>query len=157
MSIRVIIVDDHRIFREGLRKLLEMQPDIRVIGEAEDGETALKLVQKMLPSVVIMDILLPNLNGIETTRQIIARAPGTKVVALSMYSARRFIIGMLSAGASAYLPKDCGFEELGKAIRAVAEGKTYLSSTIVDTVVRDYFNGLQTTDYSALDTLTSRE
>src|SRR4030042_3014866 len=98
MSIRVFIVDDHRIFREGLRKLLEAQPDIRVIAEAEDGETALKLVQKMLPDVVIMDILMPNLNGMEAARQIIARAPGTQVIALSMHSDRRVIMGMLRAG-----------------------------------------------------------
>ena len=99
MSIKVLLADDHRIVREGLRGLLEKEADIEVIAEAEDGLVLLGLVQEMLPDIVIMDVAMPNLNGIEATRQITGRVPGTKVLALSMYSDRRFVIGMLSAGA----------------------------------------------------------
>src|SRR3990172_9185371 len=112
MAVRVLIADDHEIVREGLRSLLEKEPDLEVVGEAEDGHAVLTLVERQSPNVVIMDVAMPNLNGIEATRKIMAQAPNTRVIALSMYSDRRFIIGMLNAGASAYLPKDCAFEEL---------------------------------------------
>ena len=162
MAVRVLIVDDHKLVREGLRSLLEREPDMKVIGEAEDGHTALSLVQQESPDVVIIDVAMPNLNGIEATRQILTKAPNTRVIALSMYTDRRFIIGMLNAGASGYLPKDCAFEELAAAIRAVAANRTYLSPTIVDVVIKDYFHQLQFTQLrknntGVFSTLTSRE
>jgi len=157
MSIKVLLVDDHRIVREGLRSLLEKEADIEVVAEAEDGLVLLGLVQEMLPDIVIMDVAMPNLNGIEATRQIISRVPGTKVLALSMYSDRRFVIGMLSAGASGYLLKDCAFEELTQAIRAVAANRTYLSPGIADIVVKEYLHHLEKTGFSAFSVLTARE
>jgi len=137
--------------------LLEKQPDIEVVAEAENGLATLKLVDETAPNIVIMDVAMPDLNGTEATRQIIAKAPTVKVIALSMYSDRRFVIGMLSAGASGYLPKDCAFEELVQAIRTVAADRTYLSPSIVDIVVKDYFHHLEKTDSSVLSILTSRE
>ncbi len=157
MSIRIILVDDHKIVRQGLRSLLEKQPDMEVVTEAENGFGTLSLVEKTTPNIIIMDVAMPGLNGIETTRQIIAKIPNVKVIALSMYSDRRFIMGMLSAGASGYLHKDCAFEELVQAIRTVAAGRTYLSPGIVDIVVKDYFHHMEKTDSSDLSTLTSRE
>ena len=162
MAVRVLIADDHKLVREGLRSLLEKEPDMKVIGEAADGHTALSLVQQESPDVVIIDVAMPNLNGIEATRQILTKAPNTRVIALSMYTDRRFIIGMLNAGASGYLPKDCAFEELAAAIRAVAANRTYLSPTIIDVVIKDYFHQLQFTQLrknntGVFSTLTSRE
>jgi len=157
MSIRVLIADDHKIVREGLRSLLEKQPDMEVVAEAEDGRIALSLVQETLPNVVIMDVAMSNLNGIEATRQIMIKAPGTKVIALSMYSDRRFIMGMLNAGASGYLLKDCAFEELAEAIRTVATDRTYLSPAIVDIVVKNYIRQLEKANATVFSLLTPRE
>ena len=157
MTIRVLLADDHKIVRQGLRGLLEKQPDIEVIAEAEDGRTAVRLVKEMSPNVVIMDVAMPDLNGIEATRQITAKAPGTKVVTLSMYSDRRFVAEMLGAGASGYLLKDCAFEELIQAIHTVAANQVYLSPTIVNTLVKDYIHRLEKSDASAFSLLTTRE
>ena len=157
MSIKVLLADDHRIVREGLRVLLETEADMEVIAEAEDGLVLVGLVQEMLPDIVLMDVAMPNLNGIEATRQIIGTAPGIKVLALSMYSDRQFVIGMLSAGASGYLLKDCAFEELTQAIRAVAANRTYLSPGIADIVVKEYLHHLEKTGFSAFSVLTARE
>jgi two-component system response regulator NreC len=140
MSIRVMLVDDHAILREGLRGLLETLPDMEVVGEAEDGEKAVSLAHETAPDVVLMDVAMPGFNGIEATRQIISNLPSTKVMALSMYSDKRFVMGMLMAGASAYVLKDCAFEEIARAIRAVAANRTYLDQTIVDVVVKNHFH-----------------
>jgi DNA-binding NarL/FixJ family response regulator len=143
--------------RQGLRGLLEKQPDMEVVAEAADGRTALMLVEELSPDVVIMDVAMPDLNGIEATRQIIARHPGIKVLALSMYSDRRFVAGMLGAGASGYLLKDCAFEELIQAIRSITANQTYLSTTIAGIVVKNYITLMEKNDSSAFSTLTSRE
>ncbi len=145
MSIRVIIVDDHQIMRDGLRSLLSKQTDIEVVGEAGDGQTAFLLSQELLPDIVIMDVAMPDSNGMEATRQIVANIPTTKVIALSMYSDRRFIIGMLEAGASGYLIKDCAFNELALAIRTVVAQITYLSPSILDIVGKDYQSNFAST------------
>jgi len=157
MSIRIIIADDHRLVREGLRSLVEKQPDMEVIAEAEDGRTMLKLAQEMLPNIAIVDVAMPDLNGIEATRQIIDIAPSVKVLALSMYSDRRLVAGMLSAGASGYLLKDCAFEELVQAVRTVVAGQIYLSPTIAQIVARNYIDRLEKMDSSAFALLTTRE
>jgi len=157
MSIKVLLADDHRIVREGLRVLLETEADMEVIAEAKDGLTLLGLVQEMSPDIVLMDVAMPNLNGIEATRQIIGTALGIKVLALSMYSDRQFVIGMLSAGASGYLLKDCAFEELVQAIRVVAANRTYLSPGIADIVVKEYLHHLEKTSFSAFSVLTVKE
>ena len=127
MGIRIIIADDHQILRQGLKTLLEKEPDMEVVAEAEDGRKTVILVNEMTPDVVIMDVNMPDLNGIEATRQILADYPEMKIIALSMHADRRFVINMLKAGAHGYLLKDCAFEELAQAIRLVMASKTYLS------------------------------
>ncbi len=157
MSIRVLLVDDHKIIREGLRALIENQSDMQVIAESPDGRTAVQLAQQLSPDVVIMDIAMPDLNGVEATRQIIASSSSVKVIALSMRSDRRFVAEMLKAGASGYLLKDCAFEDLVRAIRAVIEDQTYLSPGVADVVVEDYIHRLSETDISAFSILSARE
>jgi len=143
--------------REGLRGLLESQPDMEVVAEAGDGRAALQLVQETSPDVIVMDVVMPDLNGIEATRQVVVRSPGVKVIALSMYSDTRFITGMLSAGASGYVLKDCAIEELVQAIHTVSENQTYLSPGITQIVVRDYIDHLDKMRPSAFSLLTARE
>jgi len=157
MSIRVLLADDHGIIREGLRSLLEREPDVEVVGEAEDGRKALELTRELLPDVVIMDITMPNLNGVEATRQIVGEFPKTKVVALSIHCNKRFVADILKAGASGYVLKECLFDELLQAIRAVIANGTYLSSRITGTVVDDYVNRLSTTAEPPLAVLTGRQ
>jgi len=157
MSIKVLLVDDHAIIREGLRSLLEKQPEVEVIADTYDGRIALDLVRELLPNIVIMDISMPGLNGIEATRQIIAEFPDVKVIALSIHSKRRFVADMLSAGATGYILKECLFDELIQAIKAVAAGGRYLSPRITDVVVSDYVKRLSATADSPLETLKARE
>jgi two-component system response regulator NreC len=132
MSYKVLIADDHRIIREGLRCLLEKEHDIKVAGEAGDGRTILQLARDLNPDVIIMDVNMPELNGIEATRQIVNALPAVKVIALSMHDDRRFVLGMLKAGAAGYLIKDDAFKNLSKAVRVVMAHKTYLSPEIAD-------------------------
>lgn len=157
MSIKVLLVDDHAIIREGLRSLLEKQPEVEVIADTYDGRIALDLVRELLPNIVIMDISMPGLNGIEATRQIIAEFPDVKVIALSIHSKRRFVADMLSVGATGYILKECLFDELVQAIKAVAAGGRYLSPRITDVVVSDYVKRLSATADSPLEALKSRE
>jgi len=157
MSTRILLVDDHAITREGLRSLIEKQPDMEVVGEAEDGRKALDLVRELLPDIVITDITMPNLNGVDATRQIVRQFPKVKVIALSIHSNRAFVADMLKAGASGYVLKDCTFDELVEAIRMVAGGGTYLSPKIAGVVVSDYVQRLFRIAESPLEALTDRE
>jgi DNA-binding NarL/FixJ family response regulator len=158
MSIRILLADDHKIVRLGLRTLLENQPGMEVVAEAQDGREAFQMVREFLPDVVVMDIAMPELNGIEATRLITAEYPNIKVIALSMHSDRRFVARMLEAGASGYLLKDCAFEELAHAINAVYENQTYLSSDITGVVIGDYLRQLSSKSPSSLfSLLTPRE
>ena len=157
MSIRVLLSDDHRIVREGLRSLLEKEPDIELVGEAEDGRSTLELASKLKPQVVLMDISMPGLNGVEATRKLIEKLPGVKILALSMHTDHRFVEGMLRAGATGYLPKDCAAKELVGAIRTVVSNQTYLSPSIADIVRRDYLSQKRGADTSVSRTLTDRE
>jgi two-component system response regulator NreC len=156
-KIRVMLADDHKIMREGLRVLLEREPDIEVVGEAEDGQATVRLAKTLLPDLIIIDVFMPNLNGIEATRRLTAEVPNAKVLALSMYSERRFIISMLKAGASAYLLKDCAAEELVSAIRAVLMGRFYLSLSISNVVIRDYIARPDIDQPDAFSVLSARE
>jgi DNA-binding NarL/FixJ family response regulator len=143
MKIKVIIIDDHQMVREGLRSLLVGEKDMEVIAEAGDGWEGVRLAEKFAPDVVIMDIAMPELNGIEATRQILDRTTGVRVLVLSMHSDQRFVERTLKAGAAGYLLKDCAFEELVRAIRTVMAGQIYLSPGIASLVVREYIeNGL---------------
>jgi DNA-binding NarL/FixJ family response regulator len=141
VPIKIILADDHKIVRQGLRTLLEKEPDIEVIAEADDGRMAVRLARELSPQVIIMDVGMPDLNGIEATRQVLAEAPGIKVIGLSMHCDRRFVMNMLKAGASGYLLKDSAFEELASAIRRVLANKIYLSPEISNIVVKDYLQG----------------
>ena len=157
MSIRILLADDHKITRQGLRSLLEKQQDMEVVAEAENGRTAVRLAAEMAPDVVIMDLTMPDLNGVEATRQILDKSPDIKIIALSMHSDSLFVTEMLKSGAAGYLLKDCAFEELAKAIRTVIDGKTYLSPSISGVVVEDYIHRLSKTDFSSSDILSDRE
>lgn len=130
MNIRLILVDDHEIMREGLKALIQNEPGMEVVGEAENGSQSVKLAQKTGAHLVIMDVSMPDMNGIEATRKIIAANPHTKVIALSGHANKEFVREMLTAGASAYVLKARAYEELARAIREVMEGKKYLSFQI---------------------------
>lgn len=157
MTIKIIIADDHQIVRQGLSTLLAKESDMEVVAEADNGRIAVQLTRELAPQVVIMDVNMPDLNGIEATRQILNHSPGIKVIALSMHTDRRFVVNMLKAGASGYLLKDCAFEELSQAIRLVMANKTYLSPGVSDIVIKDYVQGLSTPRASAYSVLTNRE
>jgi two-component system response regulator NreC len=157
--IKIILADDHQIVRHGLRSLLSAEPDMEVVGEADNGRAVVKLVQEKLPQIVIMDISMPDLNGIEATRQILNETPGIKIIALSMHSDSLFVLNMFKAGASGYLLKDCALEELVKAVRTVLNRKIYLSPGISDIVIKDFVIGFSPSESSssAYSILTPRE
>jgi len=157
MSIRILLADDHGIIRQGLHSLLEQQSDIKVVGEAEDGRKAVALVRELAPDIVIMDITMPNLNGVDATRRIVEEFPKVKVIALSIHSNKRFVADMLRAGALGYILKECLFDELVQGIRTVAGGNIYLSPRITDVVVDDYKGRLSKTADTPLSILTNRE
>ncbi|MEI6499763.1 MAG: response regulator transcription factor [Armatimonadota bacterium] len=125
MAIRILLAEDHRMIREGLRSLLEAQEDLEVIGEASNGREAVRLALAANPQVVVMDVAMPEVSGIEACRQIQAEAPDIKIVALSMHADCRFVERMLVAGAARYLLKDCAFDELVTAIRSAVTGEDY--------------------------------
>jgi DNA-binding NarL/FixJ family response regulator len=151
------LADDHKIIRDGLRSLLGKEEDMVVVAEAENGRKALKLTRKLSPDVIIMDVSMPDLNGIDAARQIIGEQPGLKIVALSMHSEKQFVEGMLKAGVSGYLLKDTAFEELIKAIRVVCAGKKYLSPDVTDIVLNEFISPTITTDDQSATALTTRE
>jgi two-component system response regulator NreC len=154
MNIRILVADDHQILREGLVTILE-KAGMTVVGEAGDGRTAVRLARKLKPDMVIIDIAMPELNGIEATRQIVEEVPGVKVIALSMLADKHFVRGMLQAGASGYLLKYCASQELVQAIRAIQNHQVYLSPGITEMVVEDF--KAATGDTSAFSVLTPRE
>ncbi len=157
MSIRIILADDHVVLRHGLSKSLQTEKDMEVVAEANNGHTAVKLAKELSPDVMIMDIGMPDLNGIEATRQIVKSSPKIKVIGLSMHSAKKFIMEMFKAGASGYLLKDCEFDELINAVRTVAVGKTYISPAISNVLVETCVNDDPTQAASAFSILTKRE
>lgn len=138
MNVQILLADDHKLMREGLSALLTQQPDIEVVAQANNGREAVQLSERFSPDVVVMDVSMPDLNGIDATRQIIARRPATKVIALSMHSDRQFVAEMFRAGASGYLLKDSAFEQLASAIRAVAHDQTFIAPTISGFDLEDY-------------------
>lgn len=140
--IRVVLADDHEILREGLKSLLEREPDIEVIAQAADGRAAVSLAQNKRPDVLVMDIGMPGLNGIDATRQVVESACGTRVLTLSMHSDHRFVVEALRAGATGYLVKGCAFEELVTAIRNVGAGRAYISPSIAGLLITDYVSCL---------------
>lgn len=130
MSVRILLTEDHRGVREQLRILLDAQNDLEVVAEAENGRQALRLMVEHAPQVVVMDVRLPHLNGVEFTRRVSSSHPGSKVVALSTHADKRYVAAMLNAGASAYVLKSSAAAELPAAIRCVTAGHTYLSDKL---------------------------
>ncbi len=157
MKVRVLLADDHRLMRAGLRGLLVAEEGFDVVGEAGDGREAVALARDLVPDVVVMDVGMPDLNGIEATRRILSERPAIRVVALSMHADRRFVGEMMRAGAMAYLAKDCAYEELVTAIRAVTSGEVYLGRTVSTDVIRDWIQGLPEGSGSPGGRLTARE
>ena len=157
MPTRVLLVDDHAMIRQGLSSLLEKQPDIEVVGSVEDGRKAVDIARELAPDLVIMDISMPNLNGIDATRKIIGEMGDVKVIALSIHSSRHFVAEMLKAGASGYILKECLFDELVEAIKTVLNGGTYLSPKITGVVIDDYVKRLSTQYQPEGPVLTERE
>lgn len=154
---KILIADDHKIMRDGLRTLLEKQVDFQVVGEAGDGRTAAKMAQELTPDLIVMDASMPDMNGIEATRQIVSRIPGIKIIALSMHSDRQYIVEMLKAGASGYVLKDCAFDELIHAIRSVLDDVMYLSPKISDAILTEYINEVPFKNITAFSSITNRE
>ena len=154
---RIIIVDDHGIVREGLKSLLQNQSDMEVVGEGQDGQVAVDLAEQLTPDMVIMDMSMPNLNGIEATRLILQHNPNIKVVILSMHSDRHIVKETLEAGASAYVLKSNLFDEMLRALETVAGGGRYLSPRITDVVIDDYVGKSAGSEPAEVPKLTSRE
>jgi two-component system response regulator NreC len=157
MKIKVILAEDHLIVRQGLRSLIEKQADMVVVGEAENGRMAVQQATELHPDVVIMDIGMPGLNGIDASRQILAEHPEIKIIGLSMHSDQRFIMEMLKVGAAGFLLKDCAFEELAIAIRAVKSNQIFLSPKIENLILKNYVCRLKQSDTSVYTILTARE
>ena len=156
MSMKIVLADDHEIMRDGLRGLLEREHDFEIVAEAENGRMAVDFARELEPDIMIMDIGMPDMNGIAATRQIKAEYPDIKVIALSMYSDERFIEEMLQAGVSGYLLKDCAFDELITAIRTVAEGRVHLSPDVTTIMLNSFLHKKHGRDDSS-SILTNRE
>ena len=155
---RIILVDDHAVMRRGLRLLLEQQEDFNVVGEARDGREAVQLAEALRPDVAVMDISMPNLNGIEAARQIVTKQLGVAVVILSMHADEGYVLRALRAGARGYLLKECPPEELIQAIRAASEGKAFFSPVVSRMLVEDYMRQLQDRELEdTYELLTARE
>lgn len=155
-SIRVVLADDHSLFRAGIQALLTQIDGVDVIGEADNGRKALELVRANTPDVVLMDIAMPEMNGLETASRVTKEFPGVRVIMLSMHAGEEYVMQALRAGASGYLLKDAATSELELAVRAVARGETYLTPTISKRVIDDYL--MRTTGTSnSTDQLTKRQ
>lgn len=156
--IRILLADDHGVVRKGLRFLLSQDPEIEIAGEAEDGREAVRLAAELQPNIVIMDIAMPLLNGLDAAQQITKANPRSSVIMLSMYSDEEFLIRALSAGAKGYLLKDSAEADVLRAVHAVAQGRTYFTPSIAHTLLEDYMRRLQQEGVQdRYDLLTDRE
>jgi DNA-binding NarL/FixJ family response regulator len=154
---KILIADDHGIVRQGLKSLIEHQSDMEVIAEAEDGRVAVELAKELCPDVVVMDISMPALNGMEATRLILQESKNIKVIALSMHAEKHIVMEALEAGASAYVLKSYLFDELIKALEKVAQDECYLSPRITNVVIDDYVRKTKRIESGEKPKLTSRE
>jgi DNA-binding NarL/FixJ family response regulator len=156
--LKVLLVEDHTMVRAGVRALLEGAGGIEVVGEASDGREAVRIAATLRPDVVVMDVAMPHMNGIEATRQLRAADPKVAIVVLSMYGDRQYISESLRAGASGYLLKDAAFSELLSAVKEVAQGRTYLSPAVSGVALDDYIKRVRNVDAPAgLELLSARE
>lgn len=156
--INILLADDHQVVREGFRALLKIEKDICIVGEAGDGIEAVRLAEQLKPDVVVADLMMPSLNGIEVARQITTRVPGTKVVILSMHASEAYVLESLRNGASAYVLKDASSADLVRAVREAIAGRRYLSPPLSELAIQAYVEKTRKTDSLDLhDTLTSRE
>jgi DNA-binding NarL/FixJ family response regulator len=157
MGIKILLADDHAIVRDGLAESIQKQEDMDVVGQAKNGLSAIEMVRKQNPDIVVMDISMPDINGMDATREILRDFPKVKIIALSMHSAKKFVREMFKAGASGYLLKDCKFKELAEAIRTVMKGKSYISPEITDVVVDSYIKTSDEEKSSVFSDLSKRE
>lgn len=157
MSTTILLADDHRIFRDGLRMLLATHEDMEVVAEAADGLEALRLAQELKPEIAVLDISMPSLNGIEVVRRLSKEAPSVKSIILSMHSDRRFVLEALRAGAQGYLLKDLGILELITAVREVCGGQIHLCTAVSEQVIRDYVSLADADEGSVFALLSPRE
>lgn len=157
MGVKVLLVDDHAIVRQGLKSLIAKESDLEVIAEAEDGLTAIEIYEQTNPDIVIMDISMPNLNGIEATRRIRSIDSKAKVITLSVHNTRRFVTEAIKAGSSGYISKECLFKELIEAISSVRENRNYISPSIASVLINDYIEQSSQDVESGISKLNSRE
>jgi DNA-binding NarL/FixJ family response regulator len=157
MKVQILLADDHKIMREGLKALLAKNSSVEVIAEAQNGIETLSMARQKKPDVIVMDIAMPDINGIEVTRQLKSELADIKIIALSMHSDRRFVTEILKAGASAYVLKQAAFEDLEKAIKAAMVDRTFLSNDVLESVVSDYVSRLSNSEYNAYRQLSDRE
>ncbi len=155
--IKIVLADDHEVVRHGLRLLLEAESDLNVVGEASDGLETIKLVEKVKPDILVLDLMMEGLNGIEVTRQVTKYAPTTRVIILSMYGNEGYVLEALRAGAKAYVLKKSSAANLVTAIREVTTGHRYLSPPISEMAIESYLQKSQPTVMDPYDTLTARE
>jgi len=148
--VRILLVDDHKMMRDGLRAILEKEEGLTVVGEAASGREALTLAHSLRPEIVVMDISMPDLNGVDATRRLLAEMPRIKIIGLSMNSDRRYVVAMFKAGAVGYLLKNSASEELIHAVRAVTDDLTYVSPSIASIVVDTYVEGSPQKEVKAL-------
>jgi two-component system, NarL family, response regulator NreC len=157
-KIRILLADDHRIVREGFRALLEAEPDFQIVAETGDGLDAVRLVEQHKPQVLVLDLMMPGLNGLEVARQVSQRAPRTRIVVLSMHANEAYVLEALKNGASAYVLKDASAAELVRGVREANAGRRYLSPPLSEPAIDSYIQRARTSDSLDLyDTLTNRE
>jgi DNA-binding NarL/FixJ family response regulator len=157
MKVRIVLADDHRIVREGVRSVLEQYEELEVVGEATDGEEAVSMARELTPDLILMDLFMPRLNGIEATRRITEESQGVHVLVLSMESGRHFVVDALKAGAGGYLLKDVGADELVTAIRTVVGGEHYLPARVTNMLLSEFIRRIPDQEDSRWELLTSRE
>lgn len=157
MTTTIVLADDHHVVRQGLRALLEAEPDFNVIGEAGDGLEAIQIIEQLRPNVLVLDLMMPGLNGLETTRQVSKNSPQTRTVILSMYANEAYVLEALSNGASAYVLKDSSSADLVHAVREVAAGRRYLSPPLSDRAIEAYQEKARAAVLDKYETLTTRE
>lgn len=157
MGLSILLADDHRIMREGLAAMLRQEPDFDIVGQADDGVALVRLARKLQPAMVITDISMPGLNGIEAIRRILDEVPGVKVLCLSVHTEKHLVTAVMDAGAAGYVLKDCLYEELIRAVRAVAAQQVYISPGIAGVLMQAYRERQSTGNKSAFSELTGRE